>query len=62
MMKRASGLAFVLLLATANAAPEADRVKSIPGYSGPAFVTQYSGALNITGNKHLHYVYVESEK
>lgn len=41
---------------------EKDRVHEIPGYDGPP-LKMYSGYLDIAnGRKHIHYVYIESEK
>lgn len=43
------------------AAPVGDRVTSLPGWSGPLPTAWYSGYLSV-GKKHLHYVFIESEK
>jgi len=51
----------VLLLAVVKAALPADEVTSLPGWNGPLPSKQYSGYLNITGGKHLHYWLVLSE-
>jgi len=54
--------ALVAVSATvALAAVPADEITSLPGWSGALSSKQYSGYLNITGGKHLHYWLVESE-
>lgn len=50
----------VALAGVASAAPEADRVTSLPGFPGPLPTEWFSGYLSF-GKKHLHYVLVESE-
>jgi carboxypeptidase C (cathepsin A) len=54
---------FVLLalLSIVHAAPAADEIKSLPGWTGPLPSPQYSGYLNISSTKHLHYWLVLSE-
>lgn len=41
--------------------PAEDEVTSLPGLSGKPNYKQYSGYLNATGTRHLHYWYVESQ-
>ncbi|XP_072013118.1 lysosomal protective protein-like isoform X1 [Amphiura filiformis] len=41
--------------------PAEDEVTSLPGLSTPPSFKQYSGYLDATGTKHLHYWYVESQ-
>eukprot|EP00054_Salpingoeca_dolichothecata_P027032 m.195908 g.195908 ORF g.195908 m.195908 type:complete len:439 (+) comp25839_c0_seq3:1515-2831(+) len=38
-----------------------DEVKALPGWSGALPSKQYSGYLQATGSRHLHYWFVESE-
>ena len=57
---------FVLVLgtlcATAGAAPAADEVASLPGWSGPLPTKHYSGYLSAAnGTKHVHYYLQLSE-
>lgn len=57
---------FLLLLAlgcvaTVFADIDADEVLSLPGWSGPLPSRQWSGYLNFTKTKHMHYWLVESE-
>ena len=57
-MKTAFSLA--LICASALAADEADRMGNLP--DAPAFTTAtYSGYLDVTATKRLHYVFAESE-
>ena len=53
------------LAAVARAAPAADEVERLPGYSGPLPSRQYSGFIDISAsmgtNMTVHYWYVESE-
>lgn len=37
-----------------------DEVKSLPGYVGTAFPKQFSGYLQVSSNKFIHYHYFES--
>jgi carboxypeptidase C (cathepsin A) len=39
----------------------ADQVKSLPGQTSPLFSNQFSGFLQISENKFIHYYYFESE-
>ncbi len=48
-------------LGVALAAPSADVVKSLPGWDGPLPSKHYSGYLDASETKHLHYYYVEKE-
>lgn len=43
-------------------APESDAIKFLPGLQKQPNFKQYSGYLNVAGNKHLHYWFVESQK
>ncbi|XP_028855107.1 lysosomal protective protein [Denticeps clupeoides] len=43
-------------------APEADEIKFLPGLPKQPSFKQYSGYLNVAGNKHLHYWFTESQK
>jgi len=54
-------LVFLSLLASCLAAIDADAVASLPGWSQALPSKQYSGYLNISGGKHLHYWLVQSE-
>lgn len=49
-----------LLGALSGAAPSADKVAALPGFTGELPTPWYSGYLSF-GKKHLHYVFVESE-
>jgi len=52
-----------LLAAVAFAAPAADLITSLPGWSPQPFPSpQYSGYLDISSTKHIHYWMVYSEK
>ncbi|XP_023652393.1 lysosomal protective protein isoform X2 [Paramormyrops kingsleyae] len=42
-------------------APDADEIKYLPGLPKQPSFKQYSGYLNVSGNKHLHYWFVESQ-
>jgi len=53
-------LTLAALSAIAFAAPEADRVESLPNAT-PFDTNTYSGYLQATETKKLHYVFVESE-
>lgn len=44
-----------------DAAVEADRVLALPGWEGELPSRMYSGYLNISASKHLHYIFVEKE-
>ena len=50
------------LLGAARAAPEADRIVSMPRYNGTVPFTQYSGYLNAGGQKRLHYWLTEASQ
>eukprot|EP01138_Halocafeteria_seosinensis_P008686 gb/GECG01008878.1/.p1 GENE.gb/GECG01008878.1/~~gb/GECG01008878.1/.p1 ORF type:complete len:465 (+),score=42.58 gb/GECG01008878.1/:1-1395(+) len=50
------------LVGAAQGAIEADRVQSLPGWSGALPSKHYSGYFSVAdGTKHLHYWFVESE-
>ncbi|CAB3399234.1 unnamed protein product [Caenorhabditis bovis] len=49
------------LFLTGNAAPESDRISSIPNLVEPFRSNHYVGYLNISSTKQLFYWYVESE-
>lgn len=53
----------LVLLASSNALAEiaSDEILSLPGWSGPLPSRQFSGYLNFTKTKHMHYWLVESE-
>ena len=60
---RATLLAALLLARCAEAAIEAHRVTSLPGYARALPSAWYSGFLDVAwdlGTAHLHYVYVEA--
>lgn len=57
---------YAALFATASAAPEAQRVETLPDFPQPFPSPTYSGYLNLadghgTSNKNLHYVFVTSQ-
>ena len=54
--------AIACLVGLASAADEADRVMSLPNGTSSIEMTSptYSGYLNVTETKMLHYIYVES--
>ena len=55
-----TNFALALVCATAIAAPLADKMANLP--DAPAFSTDmYSGYLDVTATKRLHYVFAESE-
>ncbi|MBN3325133.1 PPGB protein, partial [Atractosteus spatula] len=43
-------------------APDADEIKYLPGLEKQPGFRQYSGYLNVSGSKHLHYWFLESQK
>jgi len=49
------------LIITVGAAPEADRITSLPGYYKALPSKHYSGYVDIQGDKHIHYWFVESQ-
>ena len=53
-------LILLSLLSLAFAAPAADEVTSFPGIGANVTTPTYSGYLNVTATKALHYVYVSS--
>mmetsp|Transcript_18237 Transcript_18237/g.45343 ORF Transcript_18237/g.45343 Transcript_18237/m.45343 type:complete len:518 (-) Transcript_18237:117-1670(-) len=54
-------VAAAAMATTAMAAISADKIASLPGWSGDLPSDMYSGYLNIPGGKHLSYVVVNSE-
>ncbi|KAJ8259284.1 hypothetical protein COCON_G00182960 [Conger conger] len=58
------GLVLCFLLGTmgATGAPDKDEIKSLPGLKKQPSFKQYSGYLDVAGNKHLHYWFVEAQK
>lgn len=54
-------LVFALLWSAVFAAREQDRVLSMPGMP-PLLSPWYSGHLNVSTFRHLHYVFVESQR
>jgi carboxypeptidase C (cathepsin A) len=55
-------VALLALLSVVGAAPASDAITMLPGWTGPLPSPQYSGYLNISSTKHLHYWFVYSEK
>ncbi|XP_069099611.1 lysosomal protective protein-like [Pleurodeles waltl] len=53
----------VVLLAVLQvlSAPAGDEITYLPGLPKQPFFRQYSGYLTVSGNKHLHYWFVESQ-
>jgi len=49
------------LLAFASSAPAADEITELPGYYKKLPSKHYSGYLDIQGDKHIHYWFVESQ-
>jgi len=49
------------ILALANSAPSGDEITELPGYYKTLPSKHYSGYLDIQGNKHIHYWFVESQ-
>jgi hypothetical protein len=54
-------LALFAVLATANAAYDADEILSLPGWDGSLPSKQYSGYLDASSGSKMHYWLVESE-
>ncbi|KAG8565528.1 hypothetical protein GDO81_012893 [Engystomops pustulosus] len=44
-----------------EAAPEVDKISNLPGLDNQPSFQQFSGFLNISGGKHLHYWFVECQ-
>jgi len=61
MRTLAAILAAAALATSALAAPAADKIASLPGWSGDLPSDMYSGYLDIPGGKHLSYVAALSE-
>ena len=61
-MVRAALTAAVLALGAtaALAAPAADEITSLKGWSGALPSKQYSGFLDVSAEHHVHYVFVEA--
>jgi len=55
-------VAILAVLSVVDAAPVADAITWLPGWDAPLPSPQYSGYLNISSTKHLHYWFVYSEK
>jgi len=53
-------VAMALLVAFAAAAPSGHEITALPGWSGPLPSRHYSGYLNISQTKRIHYWFVES--
>ena len=58
---RSTDMVAHVLLPVLLAAPQSDRVVSLPGWTGALPSAQYSGFLNISGGKHVHYWFAEAE-
>nr|XP_005986774.1 PREDICTED: lysosomal protective protein isoform X2 [Latimeria chalumnae] len=54
-------LVFLVRALCVESAPAADEIKYLPGLAKQPSFRQYSGYLNITDVKHLHYWFVESQ-
>ncbi|KPP65096.1 Lysosomal protective protein precursor-like [Scleropages formosus] len=54
-------LCFIWAVLGVLGAPDGDEIKYLPGLPKQPSFRQYSGYLNVTGNKHLHYWFVESQ-
>ena len=54
-------LSVVLGVAFVSAAPADHEIITLPGWQGSLPSKQYSGYLDISGSKHYHYWFVESE-
>jgi carboxypeptidase C (cathepsin A) len=55
-------VALLAVLSVVDAAPAADAITMLPGWNTTLPSPQYSGYLNISSTKHLHYWFVYSEK
>ncbi|XP_039262370.2 lysosomal protective protein-like [Styela clava] len=53
---------FCFTVACTNAAPQEDLITELPGLSTLPKFKQYSGYLQASGTKHLHYWFVESQR
>jgi serine carboxypeptidase-like clade I len=51
----------LVVLAVALAGPSADKIQSLPGWSGELPSAQYSGFLRVESGSNLHYWFVEAE-
>jgi serine carboxypeptidase-like clade 1 len=54
-------VALLACVVACYAAIDADLIQALPGWNQPLPSKQYSGYLNISGGKHLHYWLVQSE-
>ncbi|XP_018611419.1 lysosomal protective protein isoform X1 [Scleropages formosus] len=54
-------LCFIWAVLGVLGAPDGDEIKYLPGLPKQPSFRQYSGYLNVAGNKHLHYWFVESQ-
>ncbi|KAM9296705.1 lysosomal protective protein-like [Gastrophryne carolinensis] len=52
----------LFLVLSIEAAPQEDKILKLPGLDKQPDFQQYSGFLNISGGKHLHYWFVESQQ
>lgn len=53
--------AFALFIASVDAAVDADKFTNLPNFADPMKTNSYSGYLNVSDIKALHYVFVESQ-
>ncbi|XP_069507337.1 lysosomal protective protein isoform X2 [Ambystoma mexicanum] len=53
--------ALLSALLQVQSAPAGDEIIFLPGLAKQPFFQQYSGYLSVSGNKHLHYWFVESQ-
>jgi len=53
--------ALALTLSTVQAAVDEDKFTQLPGFDNPMKTNSYSGYLNVSETKALHYVFVESQ-
>ena len=62
MMFAKALLSAAVIVALATAAPAADEITSLPGWTGALPSKQYSGYISLPSGTNLHYWYVLSEK
>lgn len=60
ILQKMRGILLAAAATAASAAIAADKVTSLPGWSGALLSDFYSGYLNIPGGKHLHYIFTAS--
>mmetsp|Transcript_19304 Transcript_19304/g.49509 ORF Transcript_19304/g.49509 Transcript_19304/m.49509 type:complete len:452 (-) Transcript_19304:767-2122(-) len=60
-MRVASVLLLAAVLAIAAAAPSEDLITNLPHFNGTLSLKMYSGYLKVSGEKNLHYWFVESQ-